>query len=138
MGLKACCISHKSPSEIFLSRCTKKHSCVCVITTSLSLEMQPVVFSFLSSLFPFSLWPRCFGEDTCITIPSIDAVVMVLQPSEPRITISGVERRSQSASDFRAVGGIALFQDLHIRSTVNRAETTPHHTGITYSHIGWE
>ncbi|XP_043975574.1 calsyntenin-2-like isoform X2 [Gambusia affinis] len=71
---------------------------------------------------------QCFGEDTCITIPSIEVVVMVLQPSEPRITISGVERLSQSASDFRAAGGIALFQDLHIISTVTRADTTPHHT----------
>ncbi|XP_036006121.1 calsyntenin-2 [Fundulus heteroclitus] len=71
---------------------------------------------------------QCFGEDTCITIPSIDAVVMVLQPSEPRITISGVERLSQSASDFGEAGGIALFQDLHIVSTVTRADATPHHT----------
>uniref|UniRef100_A0A3Q2QZE1 Calsyntenin-2 n=1 Tax=Fundulus heteroclitus TaxID=8078 RepID=A0A3Q2QZE1_FUNHE len=71
---------------------------------------------------------QCFGEDTCITIPSIDAVVMVLQPSEPRITISGVERLSQSASDFGEAGGIALFQDLHIVSTVTRADATPRHT----------
>uniref|UniRef100_A0A3B5LE79 Calsyntenin-2 n=1 Tax=Xiphophorus couchianus TaxID=32473 RepID=A0A3B5LE79_9TELE len=71
---------------------------------------------------------QCFGEDTCITIPSIEAVVMVLQPSEPRITISGVERLSQSASDFRAAGGISLFQDLHIISTVTRADAAPRHT----------
>ncbi|XP_047248045.1 calsyntenin-2-like isoform X2 [Girardinichthys multiradiatus] len=70
---------------------------------------------------------QCFGEDTCITIPSIDAVVMVLQPSEPRITISGVERLSQSATDFREAGGITLFQDLHIVSTVTRADATPRH-----------
>ncbi|MED6255113.1 hypothetical protein ATANTOWER_004843 [Ataeniobius toweri] len=70
---------------------------------------------------------KCFGEDTCITIPSIDAVVMVLQPSEPRITISGVERLSQSATDFREAGGITLFQDLHIVSTVTRADATPRH-----------
>ncbi|XP_006801265.1 calsyntenin-2-like [Neolamprologus brichardi] len=71
---------------------------------------------------------QCFGEDTCITIPDIDAVVMVLQPSEPRITISGVERLSHPASDFRASGGIVLFQDLHIISTVTRADTAAHHT----------
>uniref|UniRef100_A0A672H7H8 Calsyntenin-2 n=1 Tax=Salarias fasciatus TaxID=181472 RepID=A0A672H7H8_SALFA len=63
---------------------------------------------------------QCFGEDTCITIPDIDAVVMVLQPSEPRITISGVERVSRPASDFRAPGGVVLFQELHIVSTVTR------------------
>uniref|UniRef100_A0A8C7X8Y4 Calsyntenin 2 n=1 Tax=Oryzias sinensis TaxID=183150 RepID=A0A8C7X8Y4_9TELE len=67
---------------------------------------------------------QCFGEDTCITIPDMDAVVMVLQPSEPRITISGAERLSRPAADFRASGGIFLFQDLHIISTVTRADTT--------------
>lgn len=73
---------------------------------------------------------RCFGEDTCITIPDIDAVVMVLQPSEPRITITGVERLSWPASDLREPGGIALFQDLHIISTVTRADATAHDTGM--------
>uniref|UniRef100_A0A671WKW1 Calsyntenin-2 n=1 Tax=Sparus aurata TaxID=8175 RepID=A0A671WKW1_SPAAU len=63
---------------------------------------------------------QCFGEDTCITIPDIDAVVMVLQPSEPRITITGVERLNLPASDLRAPEGVALFQDLHIVSTVTR------------------
>uniref|UniRef100_A0A3P9KB85 Calsyntenin-2 n=1 Tax=Oryzias latipes TaxID=8090 RepID=A0A3P9KB85_ORYLA len=71
---------------------------------------------------------QCFGEDTCITIPDMDAVVMVLQPSEPRITISGAERLSRPAADFRASGGIFLFQDLHIISTVTRADTTAHRT----------
>lgn len=72
---------------------------------------------------------RCFAEDTCITIPDIDAVVMVLQPSEPRITITGVERLTRPASDFRASGGVVLFQDLHIISTVTRADATAHHPG---------
>ncbi|XP_077963404.1 calsyntenin-2 [Gasterosteus aculeatus] len=61
---------------------------------------------------------QCFGEDTCITIPDIDAVVMVLQPSEPRITITGAERLNRPASDFRAPAGAALFKDLHIVSAV--------------------
>uniref|UniRef100_A0A8C7XA10 Calsyntenin 2 n=1 Tax=Oryzias sinensis TaxID=183150 RepID=A0A8C7XA10_9TELE len=76
---------------------------------------------------------QCFGEDTCITIPDMDAVVMVLQPSEPRITISGAERLSRPAADFRASGGIFLFQDLHIISTVTRADTTAHRTGTHIS-----
>lgn len=72
---------------------------------------------------------QCFGEDTCISIPDIDAVVMVQQPSEPRITITGVERLSWPASDLRAPGGIALFQDLHIISTVKKTDGTAlHHT----------
>ncbi|CAG6006988.1 unnamed protein product [Menidia menidia] len=66
---------------------------------------------------------QCFGEDTCITIPSIDAVVRVLQPIEPRITITGVERLSRPASDFESFRGIPLFQDLHIISTVTKADT---------------
>ncbi|XP_075906018.1 calsyntenin-2-like isoform X2 [Nelusetta ayraudi] len=66
---------------------------------------------------------QCFAEDTCITIPDIDAVVMVLQPSEPRITITGVERLTRPAADFgAAAGGVALFQELHIVSTVTRAD----------------
>lgn len=73
---------------------------------------------------------RCFGEDTCITIPGIDAVVMVLQPSEPRITITGVERLNRPASNLRASGGVALFQELHIISTVTRADATADHAGM--------
>lgn len=85
------------------------------------------------SMFDYYLCTyRCFGEDTCITIPTIDAVVMVLQPSEPRITITGVERLRRPASDFRAAGGISLFQDLHIISTVTRADTSTRHTGRYY------
>ncbi|XP_061774858.1 calsyntenin-2-like [Nerophis ophidion] len=72
---------------------------------------------------------QCFGEDTCITIPDIEAVVMVLQPSEPRITITGLKRHSLPASDLRAPGGVALFQELHIISTVTRVDTAAQHTG---------
>lgn len=78
-----------------------------------------------------SLFSRCFGEDTCITIPDIDAVVMVLQPSEPRITISGAERLTRSESDFGATGGIALFHDLHIVSTVTRVNAATQYMGET-------
>lgn len=75
---------------------------------------------------------RCFGEDTCITIPDIDAVVMVLQPSEPRITISGADRLIRPESDFGGTDGIPLFQDLHIVSTVTRADAAAaRHTGAT-------
>lgn len=66
---------------------------------------------------------RCFAEDTCITIPDIDAVVMVLQPSEPRITITGADRLTRPVADFGpTAGGVALFQELHIVSTVTRAD----------------
>ncbi|KAL6105034.1 clstn2 [Pungitius sinensis] len=71
---------------------------------------------------------QCFGEDTCITIPDIDAVVMVLQPSEPQITIAGAERLTRPASDLRAPAGAALFTDLHIVSTVTRADAAVQRT----------
>ncbi|CAL8349995.1 unnamed protein product [Lota lota] len=72
----------------------------------------------------------CFGEDTCLSIPDIDAVVMVLQPSEPRITISGVERLRRPASDLSRPAGLALFQDLHIASTVTRADNSARYAGV--------
>ncbi|XP_031646961.1 calsyntenin-2 [Oncorhynchus kisutch] len=71
---------------------------------------------------------QCFGEDTCISIPDIDAVVMVLQPSEPRITIAGVDRLTRPVADLRGPAGLTLFQDLHIISTVTKGDTASHHT----------
>ncbi|KAI4800136.1 hypothetical protein KUCAC02_014985, partial [Chaenocephalus aceratus] len=71
---------------------------------------------------------QCFGEDTCISILDIDAVVMVLQPSEPRITITGLERLNLPTSDLQEPEGVALFQDLHVISTVTRADAAAQHT----------
>uniref|UniRef100_A0A8C7J2E0 Calsyntenin-2 n=1 Tax=Oncorhynchus kisutch TaxID=8019 RepID=A0A8C7J2E0_ONCKI len=79
---------------------------------------------------------QCFGEDTCISIPDIDAVVMVLQPSEPRITIAGVDRLTRPVADLRGPAGLTLFQDLHIISTVTKGDTASHHTGTGYRHRG--
>ncbi|KAI1882979.1 hypothetical protein AGOR_G00240460 [Albula goreensis] len=72
---------------------------------------------------------QCFGEDTCISIPDVEAVVMVLPPSEPRITIAGTERLTQPASDLRSPGGVVLFQDLRIVSTVSKSDTA-HRPGV--------
>ncbi|XP_036393372.1 calsyntenin-2-like [Megalops cyprinoides] len=71
---------------------------------------------------------QCFGEDTCISIPDIEAVVMVLQPSEPRITITGTERLVRPAADLRSPAGLPLFQDLHIISTVTKNDAPAHST----------
>ncbi|KAJ8410929.1 hypothetical protein AAFF_G00188860 [Aldrovandia affinis] len=71
---------------------------------------------------------QCFGEDTCISIPDIEAVVMVLQPSEPRITIAGTERLIRPAADLRGPLGLLLFQDLHIISTVTKNDAPAHST----------
>ncbi|KAK3530911.1 hypothetical protein QTP70_005454 [Hemibagrus guttatus] len=69
---------------------------------------------------------KCFGEDVCITVPDLDTVVMVMQPSEPRITITGAEHLSIPASDL--VLGLSLFRDLHISSTVMKSDQTSHNT----------
>uniref|UniRef100_A0A8B9H8Z4 Calsyntenin-2 n=1 Tax=Astyanax mexicanus TaxID=7994 RepID=A0A8B9H8Z4_ASTMX len=62
------------------------------------------------------------GEDTCISIPDIKAVVMVLPPSEPRITIAGVERATWPASELRTPAGITLFKDIRIISTITKSD----------------
>uniref|UniRef100_A0A6Q2Y3D4 Cadherin domain-containing protein n=1 Tax=Esox lucius TaxID=8010 RepID=A0A6Q2Y3D4_ESOLU len=67
---------------------------------------------------------QCFGEDTCVSISDIDAVVMVLQPSEPRITMTGADRLTRPAADLSGPTGLALFQDLHIISTVTKGDAT--------------
>ncbi|XP_030237534.1 calsyntenin-2 [Gadus morhua] len=72
---------------------------------------------------------QCFGEDTCLSIPDIDAVVMVLQPSEPRITIAGVEQLRRPAVDLSGSSGLDLFQDLHIASTVTRTDSAARYAG---------
>uniref|UniRef100_A0A8C1MK71 Calsyntenin-2 n=1 Tax=Cyprinus carpio TaxID=7962 RepID=A0A8C1MK71_CYPCA len=72
----------------------------------------------------------CFGEDVCISVPDIEAVVMVMQPSEPRITISGAEHLTIPASDLAL--GLSLFRDLHIISTVIKSDgqtNTDHRSG---------
>ncbi|XP_062872534.1 calsyntenin-2 [Trichomycterus rosablanca] len=69
---------------------------------------------------------QCFGEDVCISVPDIDAVVMVMQPSEPRITITGAERLNIPASDLAL--GAPLFGDLHIGSSVTRSDRLVHNT----------
>lgn len=65
---------------------------------------------------------RCFGEDSCLSIPDIQAVVMVLQPSEPRITITGSTRLVRPAADLRAPLGVAPFKELHITSRVMKGD----------------
>ncbi|RXN13083.1 calsyntenin-1 isoform X4 [Labeo rohita] len=73
---------------------------------------------------------QCFGEDVCISVPDIEAVVMVMQPSEPYITITGAEHLTVPASDLAL--GLSLFRDLHIISTVTKSDEqtkTDHRSG---------
>ncbi|XP_048650467.1 calsyntenin-2 [Marmota marmota marmota] len=65
---------------------------------------------------------QCFGEDVCISIPDVDAYVMVLQAIEPQITLQGTDRFWRPASQFESSRGVILFPDIKIVSTFTRAE----------------
>ncbi|KAM5248727.1 calsyntenin-1 [Ctenodactylus gundi] len=63
---------------------------------------------------------RCFSEASCVTVPPIEGYVMVLQPEEPKISLSGVHHFARAASEFESTEGVALFPELRIVSTVTR------------------
>ncbi len=86
---------------------------------------EAAVLSCNVSLLSYSVFVcvRCFGEDTCLSIPDIKAVVMVLPPSEPRITITAPNRLVRPASDLRGPLGVAPFKELHITSTVMKGDS---------------
>ncbi|XP_073441101.1 calsyntenin-1 isoform X1 [Dendrobates tinctorius] len=63
---------------------------------------------------------KCFNEETCIRIPDVDGYVMVLQPEEPKISVSGIDHFARSASEFEGTEGVTLFPELRIISTITR------------------
>ncbi|NXC28191.1 CSTN2 protein, partial [Campylorhamphus procurvoides] len=65
---------------------------------------------------------QCFGEDVCISIPDIDAYVMVFQANEPKITISGMDHFARPAAQFEGERGVILLPDIRIVSTVTKME----------------
>uniref|UniRef100_A0A8C8BJP6 Calsyntenin-2 n=1 Tax=Otus sunia TaxID=257818 RepID=A0A8C8BJP6_9STRI len=65
---------------------------------------------------------QCFGEDVCISIPDIDAYVMVFQANEPKITISGMDHFARPAAQFESERGVILLPDVRIVSTVTKTE----------------
>uniref|UniRef100_A0A8C3MS08 Calsyntenin-2 n=1 Tax=Geospiza parvula TaxID=87175 RepID=A0A8C3MS08_GEOPR len=65
---------------------------------------------------------QCFGEDVCISIPDIDAYVMVFQANEPKITITGMDHFARPAAQFESERGVILFPDMRIVSTVTKME----------------
>uniref|UniRef100_A0A452UGY8 Calsyntenin 2 n=1 Tax=Ursus maritimus TaxID=29073 RepID=A0A452UGY8_URSMA len=65
---------------------------------------------------------QCFGEDVCISVPDVDAYVMVLQAIEPQISLRGTDRLWRPAAQFESARGVTLFPDLKIVSTFARAE----------------
>ncbi|NWX57828.1 CSTN2 protein, partial [Promerops cafer] len=65
---------------------------------------------------------QCFGEDVCISIPDIDAYVMVFQANEPRITITGMDHFARPAAQFESERGVILLPDIRIVSRVTKME----------------
>uniref|UniRef100_A0A2K6MF32 Calsyntenin 1 n=1 Tax=Rhinopithecus bieti TaxID=61621 RepID=A0A2K6MF32_RHIBE len=63
---------------------------------------------------------KCFNEATCISVPPVDGYVMVLQPEEPKISLSGVHHFARAASEFESSEGVFLFPELRIISTITR------------------
>ncbi|XP_077370870.1 calsyntenin-1 isoform X4 [Festucalex cinctus] len=74
---------------------------------------------------------KCFNEDSCVTMPDAEGYVMVLQPEEPKISLSGIDHFARSAAEFESQEGVALFPELRIVSTITReveADTEPEAT----------
>ncbi|NXF18206.1 CSTN2 protein, partial [Rhodinocichla rosea] len=65
---------------------------------------------------------QCFGEDVCISIPDVDAYVMVFQANEPKITITGMDHFARPAAQFESERGVILLPDIRIVSTVTKME----------------
>ncbi|NXB78192.1 CSTN2 protein, partial [Donacobius atricapilla] len=65
---------------------------------------------------------QCFGEDVCISIPDIDAYVMVFQANEPKITITGMDHFARPAAQFESERGVILLPDIRIVSAVTKME----------------
>lgn len=63
---------------------------------------------------------RCFNEAACIEVPPVEGYVMVLQPEEPKISLSGVHHFARAASEFESPEGVSLFPELRIISTITR------------------
>nr|XP_008111837.1 PREDICTED: LOW QUALITY PROTEIN: calsyntenin-1 [Anolis carolinensis] len=63
---------------------------------------------------------KFFSTSACIAIPFVDGYVMVLQPEEPKISLSGINHFARSASEFESPEGVSLFPELRIISTITR------------------
>ncbi|XP_061689869.1 calsyntenin-1 isoform X3 [Syngnathoides biaculeatus] len=63
---------------------------------------------------------KCFNEESCVTMPDVEGYVMVLQPEEPKISLSGIDHFARSAAEFESQEGVTLFPELRIVSTITR------------------
>uniref|UniRef100_A0A8P4GDK4 Calsyntenin-1 n=1 Tax=Dicentrarchus labrax TaxID=13489 RepID=A0A8P4GDK4_DICLA len=63
---------------------------------------------------------KCFNEESCVTVPDAEGYVMVLQPEEPKISLSGIDHFARSAAEFESQEGVTLFPELRIVSTITQ------------------
>ncbi|XP_070812064.1 calsyntenin-1 isoform X1 [Pituophis catenifer annectens] len=63
---------------------------------------------------------KCADNEACIAIPLVEGYIMVLQPEEPKISLSGINHFARSASEFESPEGVSLFPELRIISTITR------------------
>ncbi|XP_063173669.1 calsyntenin-1 isoform X4 [Candoia aspera] len=63
---------------------------------------------------------KCADNEACIAIPPVEGYVVVLQPEEPKISLSGINHFARSASEFEGPKGVSLFPELRIISTITR------------------
>lgn len=96
-------------SETAFQKCIKQLLCAIVLPS----EITTLTANLLVSL-------RCFNEEACVSIPSVEGYVMVLQPEEPKISLSGINHFARSASEFESSEGVSLFPELRIISTITR------------------
>uniref|UniRef100_A0A8C2Z155 Calsyntenin-1 n=1 Tax=Cyclopterus lumpus TaxID=8103 RepID=A0A8C2Z155_CYCLU len=61
---------------------------------------------------------KCFNEESCVIVPDAEGYVMVLQPEEPKISLSGIDHFARSAAEFESQEGVTLFPELRIVSTI--------------------
>lgn len=74
---------------------------------------------------------KCFNEETCVTVPDAEGYVMVLQPEEPKISLSGIDHFARSAAEFESQEGVTLFPELRIVSTITREVEADPETEVT-------
>lgn len=53
-------------------------------------------------------------------MPDADGYIMVLQPEEPKISLSGIDHFARGAADFESIEGVILFPELRVMSTITR------------------
>uniref|UniRef100_A0A669D3L1 Calsyntenin-1 n=1 Tax=Oreochromis niloticus TaxID=8128 RepID=A0A669D3L1_ORENI len=74
---------------------------------------------------------KCFNEESCVTVPDAEGYVMVLQPEEPKISLSGIDHFARSAAEFESQEGVTLFPELRIVSTITPGDRTTNHLILT-------